>query len=731
MYRYHYVGNTWFYYNTYNNQPGTFVDYDLRDWEGVFDGVDVEVHNGSPFPGLPGSTKRWWRLTPAGEGKIQYYTAKFYYDEALLNGQKEENLKVFQSVDEGKTWEVISAREYAVLDTVENFISIGFWNKNESMLDEFGIFVISSGDGSVPIESNIRVDLVGRPDVRVGAPNPFTVHIYNISNLPTSPVLLALNVTEDIRFKEVRLPYDGGVEVLPVDSLGDPDDLTQVFFIPYLEPNEHYSFDVIVYGLPESLKSLSENMVTLTLGGFFGDQAQSGAVDYIVNKVGEKAELNDQEKEEYARGLGLTVNQIKSEKQQYGRTVSSIRAVSKYVVGKIAESNPVTNVLFKIGDAVESVSNIKDSLRRRLFHWFYKEVGLYGVEEKVASGKQVKGELVSSWDPNEMVGPAGYGENHYIATTPVMNYTIMFENLKEATAPAYRVQILDTLSAHFNPETVRFQETSHSGTEYTWKMERNGNILKWDIEGIELPPNVTPPEGEGFVRFSVELADGLPSGTAIENRASIVFDMNPPIATNTWVNVLDFDAPSTVMNAPVYAEGEPVVTVSCSSSDQDGSGIGAYEFFVSVDGAPFVSLGQTTAPVVQYSISDTTKNSYRFYALVTDNVFNREESVPAYSGFQSVLVSSPVVSDVKKRIDVYPNPMNELVNIGINAESNSRVEISIHSISGKLMKRVDMEGVASGYHIVPVDVSAFKPGIYFIGVVSGRETLIYKVVKRP
>src|SRR5690606_13077106 len=138
------------------------------------------------------------------------------------------------------------------------------------------------------------------------------------------------------------------------------------------------------------------------------------------------------------------------------------------VVGKIAESNPVTNVLFKVGDAVESVYKIKDSLRRRLFHWLYKEVGLYGVEEKVASGKKIEGRLVASWDPNEIAGPAGYGPDNHVGEIPVMNYTIMFENLKDATAPAYRVQILDTLAAVFNPESVRFMETSHSGAGYTW-----------------------------------------------------------------------------------------------------------------------------------------------------------------------------------------------------------------------------------------------------------------------
>ncbi|MDO8952522.1 MAG: hypothetical protein Q7U86_07845, partial [Draconibacterium sp.] len=262
--RYHRVNNSWS-YRSFTAQEGMFADFELREWSERIEGAEVSVFNNQTYPGLPGTIKRWWRINPVGTGKVKNYTLKLYYNENLLNGQKEKNLKVYRSTDKGETWEVVSVGEFAVLDTVLNTITIGRWDKPASMMNEFGDFVISSGDGSVPVKSNILVDMIGRPDVRVGAPNPFTIHIYNVTDTRTNPVFLTMAVSEDIRFKQVSLPYNGGVEVFPVDSLGDPNDLTQVFFIPYLEPNEHYSFDVTVYGLPESLKSASENMVTLTL----------------------------------------------------------------------------------------------------------------------------------------------------------------------------------------------------------------------------------------------------------------------------------------------------------------------------------------------------------------------------------------------------------------------------------------------------------------------------------
>jgi hypothetical protein len=649
----------------------------------------------------------------------------------MLNGQKEENLKVYRTTDKGETWEVISVGEYSVLDTLLNTITIGRWDKPNSMLNKFGDFVISSGDGSVPVESNILVDIVGRPDVRVGAPNPFTIHVYNITDFPTNPVILTMAVTEDIRFKEVRLPYNGGVEVLPVDSISDPNDLTQVFFIPYLEPNEHYSFDVIVYGLPESLKSATENMVTLTLGGFFGHAAKDEAVDFVVEKVGEAVDLDKAEKDEYARGLGLTVNQLKTEKQQYGKTVTTIRHVSKYTVKKIADTNPITKVLFKVGESVEAVHKIKDSLRRRLFHWFYKEVGLYGVEEKVASGKKVEGKLVSSWDPNAIVGPAGFGEQNFITELPVYNYTIMFENKKEATAPAYRVQIIDTLPGVFNPETVKFLETSHSGAEYKWKMERNGNILKWDIEGIELVPNITPPEGEGFVRFSVEPAAGLPSGTVFENRASIIFDMNPAIITNTWVNITDTEAPVTKMATISYSGGDTQVNITCNSSDnQNGSGVSRYELYASADSAPFVFAGESYDGTFSYSVSDSTKTQYRFYIVASDNVENAEKHVPGYAELNTFMVSARNPGGIEGEISVYPNPTSGFIQVSLKNVSSDETRLQIFSADGKLLQNENIRFNGSGYQIVGFDLSQYNQGVYFVKVTSGDKNQTLKLIKK-
>lgn len=727
MSRYHKVGNSWS-YRTFSAQDGMFADYELREWSDRIEGVDISVFNNQTYSGLPGSVKRWWRLSPVGTGKVKTYTLKLYYDESMLNGQKEKNLKVFRSGDKGTTWELVSIGSNATLDTLENSISIGKWNIAASMLTEFGDFVISSGDGSVPIPSPIILNLVGSTNVRLGAPNRYTIHLYNAGNTRTASFMTSLTVSDDIAFKQVEIPTNDGKIILPIDSIGSPKDHTQVFYIPYLDPNEDYSFDVIVQGVNPGTKSAKNGGTSLTLFGFF-DALRSGKKEEtyvdVVNKV---VDLNPSEMDEYYRALGITDYKLLTKKEKDGTGAFVVKTFIKHTVETASNANPITKIAYKIASAVELVGEVKDSFRRRMWHWLYKEVGLYGVEE--SAGKTINGKIVTSWDPNEKQGPTGYGESNFLFQANKMNYTILFENKKEATAPAYRVQIVDTLSAVFNPETVKFGTTSHSGPNYNWKMERNGNVLKWDIEGIELAPNITPPEGEGYVTFSVDLKEGLNSGTVIENKATIVFDINPPITTNVWRNVLDTIAPQTLMTPLKYAVGDTAISVSCSSTDNvNGSGVGKYTYFASVNNEPFKFIGESYQNSISYSISDSTKNNYRFYALATDNVNNAEVKVPKYAELNSIPVSNTTNELFSGQLKIYPNPTSGIITVECFTEKRTSVCLELYAATGKLVRIIQLGLFEAGQHHFTIDISDLKQGVYFAKVILNQTTETFKVIK--
>ena len=733
--RVHDVKNSWLNRN-FTNQIGTSVDYELRSWkgtlnDGIINSINVKTVNNQAYPGLSGTTKRWWRIQTPDKYIDLQYTIKFFYDETQLNGQKEEDLNVFRTTDGGATWKVVSVGEFAEHNMEENYFSIGSLSKLESMLTEFGDFVIGTGNVSVPLERPIEINLIGRSDVRLGAPNPFTVTIDNITNKQTDSYILAIDVDDEIVFDYFEFYSNDGIVKVPFDSMGLKADDTALLFIPSLNPNETVKFDFVVHGVAPGTKGTLSAGGAIILGAIGKNLRNDAIEDVVVDYVSDKIGLDEKEQAEYARGLGLTVQQIKLQKQEEGIGAFTLKSVIKTGVEKVANTNPLSAVAFKVGSAVETVSKVAPSLRQRLFHWFYKETGLYGVEEsKVVAGKSKKVTMVISCDPNEKSGPSGYGEENYLRRAGTFLYNIAFENKKEATAPAYKIEIVDTLSSVFDWESVEFGNTSHSGEEYNWIMERKGNVLRWYIEGIELPPNVTPPQGEGFVSFSVKLKDNVNSGETIKNNATIVFDENPAITTNTWVNIIDTIAPVTNSLAANYIEAKNAISIQVDAADNnEGSGLGELSYYVSIDGTPFQLIGSGFDTEISYETNLDKGKVYRFYAVATDNVGNQENKIPQITEVDITTPSSVEDMSFGAEVNIYPNPVQSLLNIEFNSEDAKPVSYQLTDMSGKVMIEGNFApGIGlSNYNL---NISDFTTGVYILRLNQNRKQGIYKIIKQ-
>jgi len=184
--------------------------------------------------------------------------------------------------------------------------------------------------------------------------------------------------------------------------------------------------------------------------------------------------------------------------------------------------------------------------------------------------------VIEAHDPNDKTGNAGVGPRHYVYPDEVLSYDIGYENIATATAPAAQVVISDTLdSSKLDLSTIRlgmysFGErmvTAGAGTlplfeELDLRPASNqivrveadlfGDTLVWRLTSIDpatgqipedpligfLPPNKNGTEGQGYVYFTIEPKPGLKKGDVIRNKATIVFDSNPPIDTPEWSNVV-------------------------------------------------------------------------------------------------------------------------------------------------------------------------------------------------
>lgn len=274
-------------------------------------------------------------------------------------------------------------------------------------------------------------------------------------------------------------------------------------------------------------------------------------------------------------------------------------------------------------------------------------------------------EPITSNDPNEKIGPAGYGAEGWIPLGENQMYTIMFENKPDASAAAQVVYVTDQLSDNFDwrsfrvgsigwgdvvvevPENRSFYQADvayANSNGYLVRIDAGINIqtgkVSWTLTTIDpatgeipaeaeagfLPPN--DPEthtGEGFVLFTVRPNRNVATGAVVENLATIVFDINEPIDTNVVSNTIDADPPSSGVD-PLPEEVPMSFEVTWSGQDvEGGSGMGTFDIYVSENDGPYalwISTGETSA------VYTATHNlgTVRFYSIARDNAGNVEET---------------------------------------------------------------------------------------------------------
>jgi hypothetical protein len=266
---------------------------------------------------------------------------------------------------------------------------------------------------------------------------------------------------------------------------------------------------------------------------------------------------------------------------------------------------------------------------------------------------------VAPSDPNEKIG-VGNGHQRFVKSGLPLVYTIHFENVATASAPASEVRISDPLDSSLDPATVLIHSLRFGDTEIDLPigiprvttmvdLRRTRGVFVKVSAGVALgslnatltsidpatgqpptdgaigflPTNVVAPEGQGSITFSVIPKEGLETNTVITNQAQIIFDTNQPISTAPWVNTIDGSKPaSAVKPIPPVTQGTSV-PLDWAGTDT-GSGLGRFTIYVSVDGGDFVPFLADT-PFLSSTFTGQLGHSYAFYSIANDLVGNVEE----------------------------------------------------------------------------------------------------------
>ena len=312
---------------------------------------------------------------------------------------------------------------------------------------------------------------------------------------------------------------------------------------------------------------------------------------------------------------------------------------------------------------------------------------------KRPNGPIQKVDSVRSRDPNDIVGPAGFGDEQWVTATETLPYTIRFENAADATAPAQQVVITQQLDSDLDFRTFRvddfgfgdlrfdlpanrpfynerldLRESRGYFVDVSASIDATTGVATWTITTIDpatgeqpadaltgfLPTNDENGRGEGFVSYTVRAKRTAQTGDRIDAEARIIFDTEEPIDTPPIFNTLDAAAPASSANALSSSDNTGALNVEAAETivetteflvswagadDDNGSAIRDFTIYVSVNGGPF-EIWLLDTPLTESLYLGEAGNSYAFYSVARDNAGN-EEAAPETADAVIIVVGPP------------------------------------------------------------------------------------------
>ncbi|MDO4628945.1 MAG: carboxypeptidase regulatory-like domain-containing protein, partial [Planctomycetia bacterium] len=286
-----------------------------------------------------------------------------------------------------------------------------------------------------------------------------------------------------------------------------------------------------------------------------------------------------------------------------------------------------------------------------------------------------------SEDPNEVTGPVGVDFEGYNAGTEdepflvitsdnwisgeeTYDYYVYFENKASASAAAQEVfvdmvmpegwdwetfeltevcvgnQIFDEMNGYADGIWTVSQTSTGDKIQISSTIDEETGEVKWYLRSwVEstsdhfptdaytgfLPPNDENHSGEAYVKFRVKFRDDLVTGDKVEASASIVFDTNEAIVTNTWHNTLDREIPTATLTSVTFVDN--AINLAWEGGDGDGSGIHNWNVYVSVNGADATLWQSFDASVTTATYTEIDAESvYEFYLVAADKAGRLSDS---------------------------------------------------------------------------------------------------------
>ena len=330
-------------------------------------------------------------------------------------------------------------------------------------------------------------------------------------------------------------------------------------------------------------------------------------------------------------------------------------------------------------------------------------------------------ELICAYDPNDKLStPSGHGDENYTLFNDTLEYTIRFQNTGNDTA--FNVEIRDELSELLNLNTFKPIASSHN---VETKVDIESRIATFKFQDIYLPDSfVNEPASHGFVKYQILGKEGLSENSDVKNTASIYFDHNPAIVTNTVNNRM-------VSKLPTL----PVISANPSELDFGTIDYEESEYLSQI--LTINNLGELPLNITEFIFNDAVFSSGEIQNLTIEGLSNSEIAIhftPTTEGdYQSELILKSNAGDLNinlngiapkntldnSKVHIYPNPNNGKFTI-------YRENLKSYIITNSLGETVSYQK-ATGDQL-EIDLSAESRGLYFISLKTEDAVIVERVV---
>ena len=292
------------------------------------------------------------------------------------------------------------------------------------------------------------------------------------------------------------------------------------------------------------------------------------------------------------------------------------------------------------------------------------------------------------------------------------------------------------------PGLSNYATTAHIGNHLlvnvAVSLDRFTGLLAWSFVTIDsvtgfspplagfLPPNVTPPQGEGSVLFTVMPRSTLTHGAQLSNSAVINFD---GVNTNTsaWTNTIDNGPPASHVVTLGAQSNSASIPVSWTA-DGATADLRDFTLYVSEDNAPYrvwrLNTGATSDTL--RPPGNRTAHTYEFYSVARDIGGNIETAPGAADATTRSLLAvdgAPIALQLALE-GARPNPATGALRVWFTLPGRDPASLDLLDVTGRRVLRREVGAMGPGSHSVALDAERpLRPGLYFLRLTQGSRVL--------